>query len=40
MLKPRKITFVVLAKNSTNESHRLIAASIGLAIPLGGENYG
>jgi arginine decarboxylase len=33
MLKPGEITFVVLAKNSINEPHRLIAASIGVAIP-------
>jgi len=40
MLKPGEITFVVLAKNSTNEPHRLIAASIGVAIPSGENNYG
>jgi arginine decarboxylase len=33
MIKPGEITFVVLAKNSINEPHRLIAASIGAAIP-------
>jgi len=33
MLKPGEIIFLVLARNSTNEDHRLIAASIGLAIP-------
>ena len=33
MLKPGAIVFLVLARNSTNEDHRLIAASIGLAIP-------
>jgi arginine decarboxylase len=32
-LKPGEITYVVLSKNSTNEPHRLIAASIGAAIP-------
>lgn len=40
MIKPGEITFVVLAKNSTNEPHRLIAASIGVAIPSGKNNYG
>lgn len=40
ILKPGEITFVVLAKNSTNEQHRLIAASIGVAIPSGKEKYG
>ena len=40
MIKPGEITFVVLAKNTTNEPHRLIAASIGVAIPSGSNNYG
>jgi len=40
MLKPGEITFVVLAKNSTNEPRRLIASSIGVAIPSGKEKYG
>jgi arginine decarboxylase len=40
MLKPGEITFAVLAKNSTNEPHRLITASIGVAIPSGKNNYG
>jgi arginine decarboxylase len=40
LIKPGEITFVVLARNSTNEPHRLIAASIGVAIPSGKEDYG
>ena len=40
MIKPGEITFAVLAKNSTNEPHRLIATSIGVAIPSGKNNYG
>jgi arginine decarboxylase len=40
MVKPGEITFIVLARNSTNEPHRLIAASIGVAIPSGKNNYG
>lgn len=40
MIKPGEITFAVLDKNSTNEPHRLIAASIGVAIPSGEDNYG
>jgi len=40
MLKPGEITFIVLARNSTNEPHRLIAASIGVAIPSGKNHYG
>jgi len=33
ILKPGEIVFLVLARNSTNEPHRLLAASIGLALP-------
>ena len=33
MLRPGEIVFLVLARNSTNEPHRLVAASIGLAMP-------
>ena len=40
MLSPGEIIYVVLAKNATNEPHRLIAASIGVAIPSGKNNYG
>jgi arginine decarboxylase len=40
LIKPGEITFVVLARNSTNEPHRLIASSIGVAIPSGKEDYG
>ena len=39
-LKAGEITFVVLARNSTNEQHRLIAASVGAAIPSRREQYG
>jgi arginine decarboxylase len=40
MLKPGEITFIVIARNSTNEPHRLVASSIGVAIPSGPDNYG
>jgi len=33
MLSPGEITYVVLSENATNEPHRLLAASIGIAIP-------
>jgi len=39
-LKPGEITYVVMSRNSTNEPHRLLAASIGIAIPSGKEDYG
>ena len=35
-----QITFTVIARNSTNEPNRLIAASIGAAIPADKSNYG
>ena len=40
ILQPGEITFVVLSKNATNEPHRQIASSIGVAIPSGKNNYG
>jgi len=40
MLKPGQIIYCVMSENSTNEPHRLIAASIGVAIPANRENYG
>lgn len=40
MVKPGEITFIVLARNSTNEPHRLVAASIGVAIPSEKNSYG
>src|SRR5436309_15933863 len=33
MLHEVEITFVVLARNCTDEQHRLIGSSIGIAIP-------
>jgi arginine decarboxylase len=33
LLKPGEITFVVLARNATNEPHRLLVSSVGLAFP-------
>ncbi len=39
-LEPGQITFVVMARNATNEWNRLVAASIGVAIPTDGTTYG
>jgi len=39
-LKPGALTFVVLAKNESNEPNRLMAASIGVAVPADGHSYG
>ena len=40
MIKPGEVTFVVMARNSTREPHRLISASIGVAIPSEKGSYG
>lgn len=40
LLEPGQITFSVMARNSTNEPNRLIAASIGVAIPADESQYG
>jgi len=40
MLHPGEITFAVLSKNSVKKPHRLIAASIGMAIPATKNSYG
>lgn len=40
MLHPGEITFVVMSKNSVQEPHRLIAASIGMALPSSKNSYG
>jgi len=40
LLQPGQITFFVMAKNSTNEPNRLIAASVGMALPSNKNSYG
>jgi len=40
LLRPGQITFVVMSKNFTNEPHRLITSSVGLAIPKDPNQYG
>jgi len=40
MLQPGEITYVVQAKSATNEPHRLLVSSIGVAIPSGKNQYG
>lgn len=39
-MQPGAVTFVVMSRNSTNEPNRLIASSIGVAVPADGSNYG
>jgi len=40
LIRPGQITFAVMARNETNEPNRLLAASIGLAIPADPNAYG
>ena len=40
LLEPGMITFCVMARNCTNEPNRLIASSIGVALPKAGNQYG
>jgi len=40
LLKSGQILFVVMSDNATNEPHRLLSASIGLAIPKDPDEYG
>ena len=40
LLSPGELVFCVMSENSANEPHRLIAASIGLAVPKLKSEYG
>jgi len=40
LLTPGQITFCVMARNATNEPNRLIASSIGVALPADASQYG
>ena len=40
LLEPGQVLFVVMSENSTREPHRLIAASVGLALPADKSMYG
>jgi len=39
-LRPGQIVFVVMARNATNEPNRMVASSIGCAVPADGSHYG
>lgn len=39
-LNPGEVVFAVVAENSTREAHRLVASSIGVAIPADRGTYG
>jgi arginine decarboxylase len=40
LLEPGQIVFCVMSTNETNEPHRMISASVGLAVPAEPNNYG
>jgi len=40
LLRPGQIVFLVMSEISTDEGHRLISASVGLAIPNDAQYYG
>lgn len=40
LLKPGSVQFLVLARNETDEAHRLVSASVGLAKPVKNNTYG
>jgi len=40
MLSPGQVTFVVMSDNATCEPHRLLSASVGIAVPKDGARYG
>jgi len=39
-LSPGQIVFLVMSESATNEAHRLISASVGLAVPNDPSHYG
>ena len=40
LLRPGQVVFAVVAENATREPHRLVAATIGLALPTDRNAYG
>jgi len=40
MLTPGQVTFVVMSDNATCEPHRLVSASVGIAVPKDPTKYG
>jgi arginine decarboxylase len=39
-LCPGQVVFLVISRNSTNEPNRMVASSIGVAVPAEGSQYG
>ena len=40
MIKPGQVLFTIYSRNQTNEPHRLISASVGIAQPKDSSKYG
>lgn len=40
LINPGGITFIVMARTQTDESHRLISSSVGIALPADPSSYG
>ena len=40
LINPGEITFIVMSRNQTDEPHRLISASIGIALPADKNTFG
>lgn len=40
LIKPGQIVYLVMSRNATNEPNRLVAASVGCAVPSDSEQYG
>ena len=40
LIKPGQVLFTIYSRNQTNEPHRLISASVGIAIPKDRTKYG
>lgn len=40
LIRPGEITFMVMSRNQTDEPHRLISASIGVALPADRNTFG
>ena len=40
LIKPGQVLFTIYSRNQTNEPHRLVSASVGVAQPKDGSKYG
>jgi len=40
LIKPGQVLFTIYSRNQTNEPHRLVSASVGIALPKDSSKYG